>query len=420
MILHADANSFYASCEQIYRPDLTGKPVVVLSNNDGIIVALNKEAKALGLKRGDVFFKLERFCQENQVSVFSSNYTLYADISRRITSIYMEYAPEIEEYSIDESFLFFPKCGGWTREDFFQAGLELKQRVWKEVGVPISVGGGPTKTLAKLYNKKAKEHGGVFIYDPSEVDRLLAATKCGEIWGIGRARAETLEQNGVHTALELKHLPLHIAKKLLTVQGFGTVQELNGIPYLDRQVREKNDSITTSRQFSKQLYDIDTIECALTQYTQLATERLRAQGDLCGVIHVFLSTCNYAYEKDPDKCYSDGVSLMLEKPTSYTPDILRAAIHGLKQIFRQGYGYKTVMITLLDLRPDTGQGELWGNEDEDNRQKRLMGVVDALKNHYDKSVISMGRGLFASGWENKRARLSPCWTTRFSDCPRIK
>ena len=419
MILHADANSFYASCEQIYRPDLTGKPVAVLSNNDGVIVALNKEAKALGLKRGDLFYKVEGFCLDHNISIFSSNYTLYADISRRITSIYMDYAPEIEEYSIDESFLFFPKCGGWSREDFIQVGVELRQRVWKEVGVPISVGGGPTKTLAKLYNKRAKERGGVYIYDPRDVDSVLASTKACDIWGIGRARGETLGRCGITTALELKHFPLHLAKKLLTVQGFGTVQELNGIPYLDRITRTKNETITTSRQFSKLLYDMESIQCALTQYAQLAMERLRAQGDLCGVIHVYISTCNYAYEKDPNKCFSNGISLKLEKPSCYTPEILKAATYGLKHIFRPGYGYKTVMITLLDLHPDTGQRELWEPPFNDTKKKSLMTVVDNLKAHYDRDVISMGRALFTSGWENKRARLSPCWTTKFSDCPRI-
>ena len=155
MILHADGNSFYASCEQIYRPDLRGKPVLVLSNNDGVVIAENKEAKALGVKRGDPYFKVKDICQARGISVFSSNYTLYADISKRITSIYMEYAPDIEEYSIDESFLFFDDCK-WSKKDFEEIGFDLKRRILKEVGMPICVGGGPTKTLAKLYNKKAK------------------------------------------------------------------------------------------------------------------------------------------------------------------------------------------------------------------------------------------------------------------------
>ena len=276
MILHCDSNSFYASCEQIFRPDLRGKPVAVLSNNDGIIIALTKEAKALGIKRGDPFFKVRHICESNNITVFSSNYTLYADISRRITSIYMEYAPDIEEYSIDESFLFFNRCN-FSVQDWYEIGHDLKQRIYKEIGMPICVGAAPTKTLAKLYNKKAKEHNGVFVYEPSKVDALLAQTDCGTIWGIGPARARTLLSHGIKNALQLKDMPLFDAKKLLTIQGFATVQELNGISCIDKVIREKKDVITSSRQFSKKVYDMKTLECALVQYAELAVERLRSQ-----------------------------------------------------------------------------------------------------------------------------------------------
>ena len=248
MILHADGNSFYASCEQIFRPDLRDRPVVVLSNNDGVIIALNKEAKALGIKRGDVFFKVRETCERKNVTVFSSNYTLYADINRRITSIYLEFAPEIEEYSIDEAFLFFEKFKLPVNE-WQQIGKELKQRIWKEVGMPICVGIAPTKTLAKLYNKRAKEHGGVFVYEEEKVDELLEKTNCTEIWGIGPSKAKKLALYGIKNALMLKNMPLDDAKKLMTVQGFATVQELRGIANIDRVTRTKKDVITSSRQF---------------------------------------------------------------------------------------------------------------------------------------------------------------------------
>ena len=418
MILHADGNSFYSSCEQIFRPDLRNKPVVVLSNNDGILVAINKEAKALGLKRGDPFFKVEAFCQENNVTVFSSNYTLYADISRRITSIYAEYAPQIEEYSIDESFLFFPKCN-WTIADYYEIGKELKSRIFKEVGIPICVGAAPSKTLAKLYNKKAKLHKGVYVYDENEIDDLLANTTCGEIWGIGPARAEKLKQNGIITALQLKNMPLDQAKKLLTIQGVATVQELRGIEYIDRIVKIKSDTITTSRQFSKKVYDLETLECALTQYTQGAVEKLRAQQSECGIIQVYLSTCNFAYEKDMTKCYSNGISLRLPRYTSYTPDISEAAIYGLRKIYRPNFPYKTVMITLLDVRDESGQGLLWIDPMEDVKKKNFMNAVDNLTHKYDRNVLSLAKALTADNWQNKRARLSPCFTTKISDVPKV-
>ena len=415
--LHADSNSFYASCEQIFRPDLRGKPVVVLSNNDGVIIALNKEAKALGIKRGDPFFQVRDVCEMRKVTVFSSNYTLYADISRRITSIYMEFAPDIEEYSIDESFLFFDKCN-FSVADWYDIGYELKQRVYKEVGMPICVGAAPTKTLAKLYNKKAKEHGGVFVYEPSKVDELLAKTDCGTIWGIGPARARTLQLHGIRNALELKHMPLCDAKKLLTIQGFATVQELNGISCIDKVVREKKDVITSSRQFSKRVYDIKTLECALVQYAELAVERLRAQKSECGAVSIYISTCNY-YADNPNEQYSNGAFVELPRMTSYTPDIVMAAKAALPHIFRLGYGYKTIMVTLMKLLPEAFQGDLWIDPKEDEKKRRLMTSLDKITKVYGRGALTLAKGFENTGWEMKREFLSPCWTTRYGDFPKI-
>ena len=328
MVLHADGNSFYASCEQIYRPDLRGKPVAVLSNNDGVIIALNKEAKACGIKRGDPYFKVRDVCKCRGITIFSSNYTLYADISRRITSIYMEYAPDIE------------------------------------VGIPICVGAAPTKTLAKLYNKKAKEHGGVFVYNPREVDALLESTDCGTIWGIGPARAKKLQLHGIKNALMLKHMPLMDAKRLLTIQGFATVQELNGIRSVEKVTREKKDVITSSRQFSIKVYDMETIECAMVEYAEIAVERLRKQKSECQAVQVTISTCNY-YSDDINSQYSNAAIVQLPRLTSYTPDIVNAARLALPHIFRKGYGYKVVMITLLEIMPAQYQGWLWIDPMED-------------------------------------------------------
>ena len=417
MILHADGNSFYASCEQIYRPDLRGKPVAVLSNNDGVIIALNNEAKACGIKRGNPFFKVRDICKSKGITVFSSNYTLYADINRRITSIYLEYAPEIEEYSIDESFLFFDKCN-WSIKDFEEIGYELKQRIYKEVGVPICVGGGPTKTLAKLYNKKAKEHGGVFIYEPSKVDALLESVDCGTIWGIGPARAKKLEYYGIKNALMLKQLSLYDAKKLLTIQGMDTVQELNGIRVLERITREKKEVITSSRQFSVKVYDIETLECAMAQYTELAVERLRKQKSECKAVQVYISTCNF-YSDNPEEKYSNGAVVEFPRYTSYTPDIVNAAKIALSNIYRNGYGYKVVMITLLNLQPAQLQGYLWIDPKEDIKKKNLMETVDEISSTYGRRSITLGKSYVKDGWQMKREFLSPCSTTDINNIPMV-
>lgn len=417
MILHADGNSFYAACEQIFRPDLRNKPVAVLSNNDGVIIALNKEAKSCGLKRGDPYFKVKDICTIRNVAIFSSNYTLYADISRRITSIYMEYAPDIEEYSIDESFLYFDECR-FSVDDWYAIGKELKDRIYREVGMPICVGAAPTKTLAKLYNKKAKEHGGVFVYEEDKVDKLLENTDCETIWGIGHARARKLEMHGIKNALMLKLMPLCDAKRLMTVQGFATVQELNGIRCIDKVIRTKKDMITSSRQFSKKVYDMKTLECAVVQYTELAVERLRMQESECKTVAIYISTCNY-YSDNPDEQYSNGEVAFLPRMTSYTPDIVTAARQALPHIYRYGYGYKSVMITLMDILPAAYQGELWIDPKEDIKKRNFMKSVDEITARYGRGAITLAKGFETDGWQMKRDFLSPCWTTHFNDFPKV-
>lgn len=419
MILHCDGNSFYASCEEIYRPDLRGKPIVVLSNNDGILIALNRMAKTFGLRRGDPFFKVEDICKKNNITVFSSNYTLYADISRRITSIYLQYAPKIEEYSIDESFLFFDKCD-WKIQDFEEIGFELKNRILKEVGIPICVGAAPSKTLAKLYNKNAKNHNGVYVYNSSEIDGLLKQTLCQDIWGIGRARAKTLYQNNIKTAYELKNISMDKARKWLTVQGVATVRELNGFACIDRVDRIKNDVITSSRQFSVRVYDLKTIESALVQYTQAVVEKLRKQKAEAGGLSVYLSTCNY-YLQNAENQYSNGIYMELPRRTSYTADIVKVAIAGLRKIFRSGYGYKTVMITLYSLLPACLQGNLFIDPMNDIKKNNFMNCIDKINSEFGRNSLSLAKS-FENGnfWEMKRNYLSPCWTTRISDIPKIR
>ena len=418
MILHCDGNSFYASCEQIYRPDLRGKPVAVLSNNDGVIIALNKEAKACGIKRGDPYFKVRDICNWRGITIFSSNYTLYADISRRITSIYLEYAPDIEEYSIDESFLFFDKCN-WSIKDYYEIGHDLKRRIYKEVGIPICVGAAPTKTLAKLYNKKAKEHGGVFVYNASEVDSLLEQTDCETIWGIGHKRAQKLAWYGIRNALMLKQMSLSDANKLLTCQGFSTVQELNGIRSIEKVTREKKDIITSSRQFAIKVYDIETLECAAVEYTELAVERLRQQKSECQAVQITISTCNY-YSDDISSQYSNAAIVQLPRLTSYTPDIVRAARMALPHIYRKGYGYKVVMISLMQIMPAQYQGWLWIDPKEDIKKHKLMDAVDQITENYGRGSITLAKYYTKTGWEMKREFLSPNVTTDIGSVPIIK
>ena len=418
MIFHVDANSFYASCEQIYRPDLRNKPVIVLSNNDGILIAVNKEAKQLGLKRGEPFYKVNIFCEKNDVAVFSSNYTLYADISRRLNQIYMEYAPSVEEYSIDESFLFFNDFN-FSDSDFISIGFQLKERILKEIGVAVCVGIAPTKTLAKLYNKLAKDHNGVFMYNQTEIDSILKTLDCNFIWGIGSQNTKKLNRIGIKTALQLKKMPPNIAKKLLTIQGYATVQELNGFPCINQIIRTKHDSITSSKQFSQKVFDFQILQAAAVQYTQTAVEKLRLQKSDAGAITVYVSTCNY-YSDDESSKYTNCAYVEFSYQTSYTPDIVKYAMIALKKIFRQGFGYRSVMIILSKLTSTGLQNELWQDGLDAEKKRKFMNHIDDLSKEYGRNVVSVARSIQKGEWGMSRTRLSKCYTTKISDIPVVK
>lgn len=420
MILHADGNSFYASCEQIFRPDLRGKAVVVLSNNDGVIIALNKEAKAVGLKRGDVFFKVRDLCRLKNVAVFSSNYTLYADISRRITSIYMEYAPQIEEYSIDESFLFFDDCN-FSKKDYEEICHELKSRIMQEIGMPICVGAAPSKTLAKLYNKRAKEHGGVFVYDEETVDSLLADTPTSTIWNVGPATVAKLSRYGIRTALDLKHMNLSLAKEKLNVNGANTVLELNGKRCIDLVERDFKEVITSSRQFGKRVFDLASLECAAVEYAELAVERLRKQNSECSLVQVHLSTCSFSHPQDlPEEAFSDSAMVKLSRMSSYTPLIAQAALECVRRLYQNGFGYRTVMVSLCGIQPAAFQGELFVDPKLDMKRSSFMKTLDRINTNYGRNAIELCTANAYQGWQMRREFLSPCYTTRLSCLPGIK
>lgn len=418
MILHADSNSFYANCERMFRPDLWGKPVVVLSNNDGIIVALTQEAKNLGLKRGDAFFKVKPLCQAAGVAAFSSNYALYADISRRITSIYLEYAPQIEVYSIDESFLFFPD---FDRKDIYEISVEIRNRVLKDVGMPICVGGGPTKTIAKWYNKHAKAHNGVYLYDPEEFAEGLKQTPVGDIWNIGLKGAAKLIARGIRTGYDLMCMDPYEAKKLLTIHGYATVMELRGKQAIDRVERLRKDVITSSRQFGQKVFERSVMDCILVEYVQNAVEKLRKQNCEAGAVTIYISTC--LTFRDDGSCYTEygnGISCSVGEKTCYTPQILAAAKKCLDYIWRDGYGYKTLMVSLSDLETAGAQGNLFVDPRIEESRRKLMENCARLAERYGRGTVFLAGSKMADGWQMKRELMSPCYTTRLDDLPVVE
>ncbi|MDR1803793.1 MAG: Y-family DNA polymerase [Treponema sp.] len=420
MIFHIDANSFYASCERVFRPDLTGKPIAVLTNNDGIIIALSSECKALGFKRGDVFFKERNRLHASGVAVFSSNYTLYADISSRLNLIYNRFAPDVELYSIDESFLYFPD---YRNGDYSRLACEIREAVKTETGIPVSIGIAPTKTLAKLCNKLSKKRDDVCEWAKLNQDEELSACPAGDIWGIGFSKAAFLKKNGITNALQLKRYPLEKAKKNLSIVGMRTVQELNGIPAIDRLEYETRQSIACSRSFSGAVLELEPILTALADYTQETVKRLRDSGSVCKFISVYLMTGSYGEGEQ----YSNVASAELPKHTSYLPDILGTAVALLKQIYRKGYRYRKVMICLFGITRDNNpQGDLFEETADLEKREQIMKSFDFINNKYGRGTLHLGTQNMAKAKENENAPwlmqrhyLSPEYTTKLADVPKV-
>lgn len=426
MIMHIDGNSFYASCERIFRPDLAGKPIAVLSNNDGITIALNAECKSLGFKRGDVFFKTKHDYENKGVAVFSSNYALYADISTRLNVLYAQYAEEVEVYSIDESFLYLPD---WKNAGYSDIARGIREKAMREVHVPVSVGIAPTKTLAKMCNRLAKKCGGVCDWGDVDHEETLKNFDVADIWGVGHAKAETLHGLGVYDAYALSCLPLATAKKYLSITGLRTVQELNGVQALGREERDEKKNITSSRSFAAAVTELDELDTALAEFTQIAVGRMRRQNSACRAVQVFLMTGRAYCEADKDKVYFNGAVAEFQQSTSYLPAILGAAKELLHGIYRRGYSYRKVMVNLLGLERDTDtQYELFDSGKILYRQRNnaLMYVCDSINARYGHGCLHPGTrnsvrdtkddGGMAN-WRMGRKHLSPEYTTSWDDVP---
>jgi DNA polymerase V len=428
MLMHIDGNSFYAACERVFRPDLYNSPIAVLSNNDGIIIALNAECKNLGFKRGDVFYQLKDKLEKKKLKVFSSNYTLYADMSARMNLIYNRFAPEVEVYSIDESFLFFPS---WNNVDFTEIGQDIKTAVSKETGMPVSIGIAPNKTLAKMCNKLAKKQEGIGTipglcnWQELNQDEELERYPACDIWGIGPSKAAFLKKQGITTALALKHYPLDKAKKHMTITGFRTVQELNGIQAIDRIEESPRQVVAVSRSFQTAVYKLDDLITALSEYTQEAVKRIRAENLSCRYITVYLMTNAYAEGEQ----YFNQMSAEVSSPSAYLPEITAAANELLKRIYRPGYKYRKVMIALTGLTNETRpQLDLFDNyRNMVKLYEPLMKTFDKINNRYGRGTIKLACGLTGNKpadnetdpWLLKRDYLSPRYTTNIKEIPLI-
>ena len=418
-----DVNNCYVSCERVFNPSLEGKPVVVLSNNDGCVVARSAEVKALGVPMAEPWFKIQHLVRKHGIIAYSSNYALYADMSNRFMSILSSFTPNLEIYSIDECFL---DLSGFSR-DITEYAQEIRGRVKQWVGLPVCVGIGSTKTLAKMANhiaKKRPEWNGVCdlsTLSPFQQDRIFSEIDVGEVWGIGRRLKASLNTWGIRSVLDLKTVDPVRARKRYSVVLERTVSELNGTPCIElEQVAANKQQIMSSRTFGQAVKSIQELSESVTLYVARAAEKLRHQGSVAGGIHVYIRTNPF---KEDDPQYSNGITVPLIDSTDDTMRLTRAALAGLKKIYRPGYAYIKAGIMLVELaRKGQQPVDLFTDLETINRRSNLMRTMDAINLRYGKNTLGPGiSGIVERrAWSMRRGNKTPGYTTDWNDLPIVR
>ena len=413
--LMVDCNNFYASCERVFDPSLEGRPVVVLSNNDGCVIARSNEAKALGIAMGEPAYKREDFFAGNGVRVLSSNYALYGDMSARVMRTLGLFSAEAEVYSIDECFL---RLKGLDSRSLVDTAREIRATVKKWTGIPVGVGIARTKTLAKVANRLAKKGDGVrLLEDEDDIDRVLQGTEPGDVWGIGRRSARFLAACGVRTALDLRRRPDDWVRRNLTVTGLRTVLELRQIPCIALEdAPPPARSLVCSRSFGTRVESLTSLEEAVSAYVQRAAEKLRRKGLVAGAVQVFLETNRF----QPGPQYSASRGRALPAPTADTLVLHGPALQILREIHKPGYRYQKAGVILLDLAP-AGQRQLSFLEpsgEDKARRDALMRVMDRVNTMHGRGALTLAAsGLGKKEWHMRQERRSPRYTTSWAELP---
>lgn len=413
-----DCNNFYASCERVFRPDLNGKPIVVLSNNDGCVIARSNEAKAVGIPMGAPAFEYEKLFAEKHVHVFSANFPLYGDMSNRVMSLLSEYSPEMEIYSIDECFL---RLVGFEHIPLQTYGVTMRKRVLRGTGIPISVGIAPTKALAKVANRIAKKFpeatDGSYVLD-TEAKRISALKwlPIEDVWGIGRQFSKRLKSIGVYSAYDFTQLTDAYVRKQFSVVGLRLKHELQGISTLELENAQPKKNIATTRSFEKTYSDYEELRERITTFAVTCAEKLRAQQSCCSQLVVFIHT--NGFRKDLPQ-YNRSFVMQLPYPTNSSIEIAQFAEKALRHIYKPGYSYKKAGVIVQDFTPMAQlQHNLFANSDE--RHLPLMQTIDALNKRFGQQKIRLGSQDLKRIWKMKQAKLSPHYTTRLSDIITIR
>lgn len=419
MFALVDCNNFYASCERAFNPSWNGRPVVVLSNNDGCVIARSNEVKALGIKMGVPAYQIKNEIERHGIGVFSSNYTLYGDMSNRVMTLLSSYSPNVEVYSIDECFLNF---SGFELYRLKEYGENIVRTVTKGTGIPVSMGIAPTKTLAKVANKFAKKYKGykgVCVIDTEEKRiEALKRTEIGDVWGIGRRHAKRLEKFGVINAYDFTQMPGNWVRQQMTVVGERTWKELNGESCISLELAAPTKKqICTSRAFGEPLSHIEGLEEAVSSYASICAGKLRRQRSCAQALMVFIHTNNFR-EDLPQ--YSRNCVIKLPVPTSDTPEIVHYALTALRNIYSKGYLFKKAGVILLDIVPGTAIQQNMFDKVDREKQNKLMQVADRLNSGFNRNSLSLAVQGGRREWKLKQERLSPCYTTKLNDIIKIK
>ncbi|HUW24943.1 MAG TPA: Y-family DNA polymerase [Gallionella sp.] len=416
-----DCNNFYVSCERLFQPKLEGKPVVVLSNNDGCVVSCSREIKELGIKIGTPWFQLRDIARQYGIVSFSSNYTLYADLSNRVMSLLSQFSPDQEVYSIDESFLDLTGIPG-RHGDY---GQQIRVTIRRCVGIPVCIGIAPSKTLAKLANHIAKKqtmYRGVCNFNAmvaAELDSLLSGIEVGEVWGIGRRITSRLKMMGIHTVLDLKRAPAKRIRAEFGVVTERTAAELNGECCLELEgVTSPRQQIICSRSFGSLLSSLSDLEQAVIAYVSRAAEKLRSERSVAGGIQVYIRT-NPHRERDPQ--YRQSILMALSSPTDNTRLLCHAALTGLRQIYRTGFSYQKAGVMLTEILPASARPRsLFDDIDAQQRSASLMSTLDRINRRMGSGTMQLlGEGL-RKDWAMKRGSLSQRCTTEWGELPSVQ
>jgi DNA polymerase V len=413
-----DCNNFYASCERAFNPSLEKKPIVVLSNNDGCVVARSNEAKALGIPMGAAAFEYQNLFNKHQVKVFSSNYALYGDMSSRVMEILSTYTPNIEVYSIDEAFL---KLEGFEKFDLSQYTKEIHIKVKQWTGIPICIGVAPTKSLAKVANRIAKKYpnetGGVYIIDTEEKRiKALNWLKIEDVWGIGRQLSKKLNHIKITTAYQFTQLEDDWVRKNLSVVGLRLKMDLEGKPTIELDDFKSKKSIATTRSFEKDYTELKDIQERVSTFAVTCAEKLRKQGSCCNSIMVFVHT-NF-YKKDEPQ-YSKSIVVQTDYPTNSSIDLVKLALKGLKSIYLEGYSYKKAGVVVMELTPKD-QKQLNMFVAENPKHEHLMNVMDKINKVSGNKVLKLACQDQKRTWKMKQEKLSQRYTTNLKEILVVK